>query len=428
MTKLRRGDLLPRVLCDPPGPRSRRLAERLARYEAPGINTLGPDGTTLVWREARGSNVTDVDGNRYLDLTAGFGVAAIGHRHPSVTAAVRRQSGLLLHGLGDVHSHADRAKLAQQLLAVVPVDEGQVFFAVSGSDAIEVALKTAILATGNRRILAFDPAYHGLSLGALQITSRAAFREPFAAGFSTAVDRLPYAAPARDIDDWLGRHRDTACVVVEPIAGREGILVPPDGWLAELADLCRRRSVLLIVDEIFTGFGRVGRWFAVQREDVRPDILCCGKALSGGLPIAAAIGRRDLMAVWDRPGEALHTGTFVANPLSCAAALAALRVLRSDRLPQRAARLGRELEPRLRIWPERFASVTAVRGRGLLWGVELRDSATAHRVTRRLLRSGVLALSGGPDGRVLQLLPPLVITERQLFEALKLVETSLEES
>ena len=217
MARLQRGDLLPRILQPPPGPRSRQLSRRSARYESPGINALGPEGTTVVWQEARGANVMDVDGNRYLDLTAGFGVAAVGHRHPAVAAAVRRQTGLLLHGLGDVHSHANRAELAKQIQLQTPVDDGQVFFGVSGSDAIEIALKTAFLATGKNRVLAFDSAYHGLSLGALQLTSRAAFRQPFANTLGDFVDRLPFATAPEKIDSWLRRHPTTACVVVEPV-------------------------------------------------------------------------------------------------------------------------------------------------------------------------------------------------------------------
>ena len=427
MAQLRRGDLLPRILCPPPGPRSRRLARRSARHEAPGINAVGPDGNTLVWREALGTNVLDVDDNRYLDLTAGFGVAAVGHRHPAVVAAIRKQSGLLVHGLGDVHSHPDRSELARQLLQHVPVEDAQVFFGVSGSDAVEVALKTALLATRRRRVLAFEPAYHGLSLGALQLTSRQAFREPFADRFADTVDRLPFGCAAGEIDRWLRHHPQTACVVVEPIAGREGILLPPSGWLGELSRLCRQNGVLLIADEIFTGFGRTGRWFAVDHENVKPDLLCCGKALGGGLPIAAVVGRRELLAVWEQDGEALHTGTFVAHPMSCAAALATLTVMRSERLAQRAARLGRQMGARLRLWPERHASVVAIRGRGLMWGLELRDSETAHRLTQTLLQRGVLALAGGPEGRVLQWLPPLVISESQLFRALEILERSLED-
>lgn len=427
MARLRRGDLPPRIACEPPGPESRRLARQLARYEAPGINTLGPDGTTLVWEEARGSNVLDVDGNRFIDLTAGFGVAAVGHRHPAVVAAIRKQSGLLLQGLADVHAHRLRPLLAQKLARLAPVSDPQVFFAVSGSDAIEIALKTALLATGRSGVLAFDPAYHGLSLGALQVTSRDTFRRPFAAHFHSHEQRLPFGCSAETLDRWFERNPGTACVIVEPVVGREGVLVPPRGWLAHLRHLCDEHGVLLIADEVLTGFGRTGSWFACQAENVEPDLLCCGKALGGGLPIAAVVGSRRSLASWKSEGEALHTGTFVAHPVACAAALATLGVLKSDRLAQRAARLGRKVSRAIEDWPDRFSSVVEVRGRGLFWGVELQDSSVAHRLTRALAQRGLLALAGGPEGCVLQLIPPLVIAESQLTLALEIVASALDE-
>ena len=166
MTRLARGDLLPKILTPPPGPRAQQLSRSLARWEAPGVNTLLAGAPNVLWQEAKGANVLDVDGNRFLDLTSGFGVAAVGHRHPRVVAAVRRQSGRLLHGLGDVQAHPLRVRLADRLRRRAPVDDAQVYFAISGADAVEVAIKTALLATGRPGIIAFDPAYHGVTLGA----------------------------------------------------------------------------------------------------------------------------------------------------------------------------------------------------------------------------------------------------------------------
>ena len=426
MGRLRRGDLPPRIVCPPPGPRSRRLARKAAHCEAPGINAVGPDGATLVWQEALGSNVLDVDGNRYVDLTSGFGVAAVGHRNKAVVEAVRAQAGTLLHGLADVHSHPLRSKLARELLRLAPVDDALVFFAVSGSDAVEIALKTALLATGRKRVLAFEPAYHGLSLGALQLTSRPEFRQPFSRLLPAEVDRLAFGCPLGEVESWLRRRPRGACVVVEPVVGREGILLPPPGWLGDLGRLCRKHGVLFVADEVFTGFGRTGRWFAVDHDGVRPDLLCCGKGMSGGMPMAAVVGQRDLLAAWQRDGEALHTGTFVAHPVACAAALATLGVMRTERLPRRATRLGRQIGIRLGPWSERYAAVVDTRGVGLMWGVELVTGAMAQRLVRDLLEQGVLALSGGPEGSVLQLLPPLVISEPQLFGTLKIIESCLE--
>lgn len=425
MKRLARGDLLPKILTPPPGPRARRLSRSLARAEAPGVNTLHDAAPTILWQEAKGANVLDVDGNRFLDLTSGFGVAAVGHRHPRVVAAVRRQAGELLHGLGDVQAHPLRVRLAERLRRRVPVDDAQVYFAVSGADAVEIALKTVLLATGRPGILAFEPAYHGLTLGALHATSRPEFRRPFSRHLHSHLHRLPYGCRLGTIAQALGGGDEIGAVILEPVVGREGVILPPPGWLRGVAALCHERGVLLVADEILTGFGRTGHWFAVDADGVRPDLICCGKALGGGLPIAATVGRRGVLAAWERSGEALHTATFMAHPTACAAALAVLDILSGDKLPRRAARLGSRLERRLRDWPGTFSAVAAVRGRGLMWGVELASRADAAGICRAALGRGLLILAGGADGRVLQLLPPLTISERQLGHAVELIEELL---
>lgn len=400
------------------------MSRRLAAFEAPGINTLGPlDAPTIVWEEALGANVSDVDGNVYVDLTGGFGVAAVGHRHPRVAAAISDQAGRLVHGLGDVAAHPTRIALAERLAALAPLDEPRVHFAVSGADALEIALKTAVAATGRLRLLAFEPSYHGMTLGALALSSRAEFRAPVAKLLPPQVARLPYGcAPAR-IEAELA-HGDVAAIVVEPIVGREGVLIPPAGWLRALAESGRRHGTLLVADEILTGFGRTGTLFAVEREGVRPDLLCCGKALGGGLPIAATIGRRALMEVWRSDGEALHTGTFVAHPLAMAAALATLDVLSHERLVERATLLERRIEKRLEPLVDTGAFV-ALRGAGALWGIELADAPSALAVVLDCRARGVLLLSGGPDRRVVELTPPLVITDSQLDAALEILAGAL---
>jgi len=421
------GDLLPQIAVPPPGPRSRELSAALRQIEAPGINTLPagePLQPSIVWEEARGANVRDVDGNVYVDLTSGFGVAAVGHRHPRVVEAVREQAGRLLHGLGDVHAHPLRIELARRLAGLAPVDDPQVFFAVSGAEAVEIALKTALGATGRAGVVAFEPSYHGLTLGALAVTSRNEFRAPFAAHLHGHVRRLAFGADLKEIGGVIAQG-GVGAVIVEPIVGREGVLIPPAGWLAGLFEICRREGALLIADEIFTGFGRTGRLFAVEHEGVRPDILCCGKAMGGGLPIAAVIARRDLFRCWQTSGEALHTATFVANPLACAAALATIEVLREEDLPTRAARMGEDLGGRLSTWPERFATVAEVRGRGLLWGIELRSREQAKTWMLRAWSQGVLLLAGGPEGQVAQLVAPLTIREEQLAAAVEILESVL---
>jgi 4-aminobutyrate aminotransferase-like enzyme len=301
---------------------------------------------------------------------------------------------------------------------LAPVDEPQVFFSISGSEAVEIALKTAVAATGRPGIVAFEPSYHGLTMGSLAVTSRPGFREPFAAHLHGHVRRFPYGSRVE--------LKNVAAVLVEPIVGREGVILPPPGWLPELARLCREHGALLIADEIFTGFGRTGRMFAVEHEGVRPDLLCCGKALGGGMPIAAVLGRRSLFRCWETEGEARHTATFVANPVACAAALATLGVIEEKDLPSRAARMGEWVANRLATWPERHSGVAAIRGRGLLWGVELRSAGIAKRWTAAALTRGIILLAGGPEGRVAQIVPPLNIPEELLEAALRILEETLE--
>jgi 4-aminobutyrate aminotransferase-like enzyme len=426
------GDQLPHIVHPPPGPRSRALALDLARLEAPGVNTIDETPAAeppILWEAALGANVHDVDGNRYVDLTSGFGVAAVGHRHPRVVAAVRRQAGLLLHGLGDVHAHPLRVELAARLVSLAPVDDPQVFFAASGAEAVEIALETALAATGRPGIVAFDPSYHGLTLGALAVTSRPEFRAPFTPYLHPHVRRLPFGCPPSTLAAVLAARSGSGqpgAVLVEPIVGREGVLPPPPGWLAAVAGLCRQAGALLVADEIFTGFGRTGCLFAVEAEGVRPDVLCCGKALGGGLPIAAVLARRPLFRVWSTRGEALRTSTFLANPVACAAALAVLDVLEQERLPERAARLGQRLAARLTGWPDRFPAVAAVRGRGLLWGIELSSRHAAAAWVAAARRRGVLILAGGPEGKVTQIVPSLTIAEPQLAGALDVLEVALD--
>ena len=268
----------------------------------------------------------------------------------------------------------------------------------------------------------------------MAVTSREDFRRPFAPWLNPHVRRLPYGADPGQVDAALAGSADRRPPAQRRAAGAlhrradrrpRGCTPAAPAWLGSVAAACRRYRVPLIADEIFTGFGRTGRLFAVEHENVRPDLLVCGKALGGGLPIAAVLGRRSLLAAWTTPGEALHTATFVANPPACAAALAVLDELTTHRLPARAARLGTTLGARLATWPDRFPAVVSTRGRGLLWGIELTTTTTAHHLVAEARRRGVLVLAGGPEGRVAQIVPPLTITERQLDTALTILESAL---
>ena len=310
-----------------PGPRSHALGQRLMECEAPGVTFIADD-FPVFWERAHGALVVDVDGNRYLDLTSAFGVAAGGHTDPPVSAAIAEQAARLIHGMGDVHPTEVRLRLLEALARLAPGDLCKSYLSTSGADAVEFALKTAHLATGKPRVIAYEGAYHGLSLGALEVVGIEKFRAPFAPLVAQRATLLPYPGAADDCSSALdaltaalAQDPQAGAVILEPIQGRGGVIVPPDGFLRGVRAVCDRHGVLLILDEIYTGFGRTGTMFACQAEAVVPDLLCVGKALGGGVPLAATIGSARVMDAWPSTGgEALHTSTFMGTPLACAAA------------------------------------------------------------------------------------------------------------
>jgi len=408
-----------------PGPRSRALAERLTTAESPNVTCLAPH-PPIFWERAAGANVWDVDGNRFVDVSAAFAVANTGHGHPRVVAAVQDQAERLLHGMGDVHPPAIKVALLEELVRRFPGGAAaRAVLSSSGSDAVECAIKTSLLATGKAGIVAFEGGYHGLGLGALDATARPMFREPFAARLPGATSFARYGDP-EDVRRAAAACREpVGAVLVEPIQGRGGERIPPDGFLAALRRICDDEGWLLIADEIFTGFGRTGRWFACEHDGVVPDLLCVGKGMSGGLPISACIGRADVMNAWPRStGEAIHTQTFLGHPLGCAAALAAIGVIESEKLVDRAAATGAAALDRLSRALDGRNGVAAVRGRGLILAVEYTSGAVAEAVCRGALERGVIALLAGDDGRVLSLTPSLAIEEDLLALAIDVIVES----
>ncbi len=335
-----------------------------------------------------------------------------------------------MHGMGDVHPSDVKIALLERLAALAPLENAKTFLCSSGAEAVEFALKTALLLTGAPNALAFGGAYHGLSYGTLEINGNPKFRKPFLSQLrqKTTFARFPDARESallertlEAIRRTLRRDKTIGALVVEPIQGRAGTIVPPDGFLRGLREITHDTDVLFILDEIYTGFGRTGRMFACEHDGARPDILCVGKALSGGFPISAAIGSGGVMDAWaPSQGEALHTSTFLGNPMGCAAALANLDEIESKRLPERAAELEGVVRARLREL-ERCEDVADLRGRGLMWGIELRDGARAGAIVQRALQAGVILLQSGLRGEVLSLAPPLTIERAQLERALDLV-------
>ena len=429
------GTDLPTIVIEPPGPGSRRLAAQLHDVESRNVTYVGPDAPIFLERGA-GANLQDVDGNVYVDLSAAFAVASVGHSNPRVVAAVAEQAARLLHGMGDVYPTKEKLELARELCALAPgPGSKRVLFGVTGADAIEAAVKTAMMATARPGVICFEGAYHGLSYGALELTDRDHFRAPFARQLGRFSWRLPFPDDANwresidSIEHMLGASgsHDIGAIIVEPIQGRGGDRLAPLEWLRALRTLCGPDGPVLIFDEVYNGFGRTGRWFACEHADIAPDLLCVGKGMSAGFPISACIGRADIMDHWPlSSGEAIHTSTFLGSPLGCAAALACIGELRDRKLVERAAGLGASIESALnelqRIAPE---SIREVRGRGMMWGIQCADTATATRAMTSALRSGVIVLTSGARGDVISIAPPLVITEEQLRYAIETLGTIL---
>ena len=379
------------------------LCDREARCFLPAVRRQ-----PLALVSGRGARVRDIEGNEFVDLTAGWGVTAIGHSHPALVEAIAAQAGRLMQTTNAFYS-APQLELAEALLARAPRVMTRCFFLSSGAEANEGAIKLAHRATGRSRFLSASGAFHGRTLGALGLMDAGAYRTPFA-----ALLPEPRTVPFGDLEALRRRlDRETAAVILEPIQGEAGVQVPPPGYLRGVRALCDEAGALLVLDEVQTGIGRTGRWFACEHEGVAPDIATLGKGLGGGFPIAAFLCS-EAVAKTVTPGE--HGGTYAGNLLACAAAAAVLRVVAEEGLVDRAEALGAALLDRLAAFAAQHPEqVAEVRGRGLLVGLELRDAAHAAAVVRRLLAQGVLI--NRTAGSVLRFFPPLNIGEGELFSA-----------
>ncbi|MDQ3033676.1 MAG: aminotransferase class III-fold pyridoxal phosphate-dependent enzyme, partial [Myxococcota bacterium] len=412
-----------------PAARSAALVELLARTESPALTARrarraeasGASWDPIVWSEARGANVVDADGNVFVDLASGFGVAAIGHGHPRVVAAIEAQAKRLVHGFGDVHPSTAKVALLERLASIAPFPDARVILGAHGADAIEAALKTAMLDTARPGVLALEGGYHGLSHGPLAISGyRADFRAPFAAQLNPHVVFAPWPAPDAPVADaiaaveraWDASPAPIGALFVEAIQGRGGVRIPPAGFLRALGELARARGARVIADEILVGLGRCGARFVAVEEGLAPDLVCIGKSLGGGMPISACLGSSELMACWgDSAGEAIHTATFFGHPLACAAALAALDVIEDEDLATRATQSGARWLEALSAIAARHECVREVRGRGMLIGVELDAGARTLRAVPALLARGWITLPAGARAEVLQILPPISIAD-----------------
>lgn len=462
------GQTLPRIVSAIPGPRSRALMARLRAVEC--LNTTYSDGDfPTFWAAARGANVLDADGNCYIDLTAGFAVATLGHGDPALVQAGSAQAARLLHGLGDVHPAAVKVELLERLAALMPqpaVARGErktridwkTILSSSGSEAVVTALKTACVATGKPGVLAFTGGYHGLTHGALLATARPLFRQPVRKQLAEVTRFAPW--PCRFDFARAGRRERTpaavcqavlraveaalrqktgapiGAIIVEPVQGRGGDRVPPPGFLAGLRRLANRHQAVLIFDEIYCGMGRTGRLFASEREGVIADLYCLGKALGGGFPISACVGRAEIIDAWGpSQGEALHTSTFLGHPVGCAMALESLRRLSAPAFLREVRVRGERFWSALRKRLKKTPGVAEVRGEGWIGAVELvqdlktfqPDSARAVRAMVACLKRGVVVLPCHDAGHCLSITPPACLTDAQARHAIEVLGVVLEE-
>lgn len=405
----------------------------------------------LVVDHAQGSEVWDVDGKRFIDFMAGVAVLNVGHRHPDVVEAVREQVDRFWHICLSDFFYPQAIELAEKLQAIAPMeDHTKVYFGNSGTEAVEAAIKLAMYRTGRTRFIGFLGAFHGRTLGSLSFTaSKTVQRANYLPG--VAVHHLPYpnayrptlvGKPDQDygetVVDYLEEQlfrtmlspTDVAGILVEPIQGEGGYVVPAPGFFKRLREVCDRHGILLIVDEIQSGAGRSGRWWAVEHEEVEPDIVCFAKGVGSGMPIGGIIARNDLMT-WEHGS---HGSTFGGNPVAAASALATLEVIEREGLMQRATETGEYIMDALAEMEARHPSIGEIRGRGLMLGVEfVQDRETKERavqlrnhIVQRSFENGLLLIPCGTNS--IRMTPALNVPHALVEEGLHIFETALTEA
>ncbi|HET9109453.1 MAG TPA: 4-aminobutyrate--2-oxoglutarate transaminase [Ktedonobacterales bacterium] len=418
------------------------LNDERQRYVPRGVFTYHP---TVLPASGSGATITDVEGNTYLDFAGGIGTMNIGHSHPAVIAAAQAQLERYTHTCAHVLTPPLYIELAKRLTEITPGDfDKKALLVNSGAEAVENSIKIARAATGRTAVIAFENSFHGRTNLALALTGKA---RPYRANFgpfAPDIHLVPYADCYHSDGDDCGGWRATlerffstrvaaeqvAAMIVEPVQGEGGFIVPPDDFLPTLREICTRHGIVLIIDEVQTGFGRTGRMFAVEHSGVMPDLLLTAKSLAAGLPLAAVVGRAELM---DAPLPGGLGGTYGGNPVACAAALAVIDVFEREHLVERAQRLGAMALERMRGWQERFELIGDVRGLGAMVAMELvRDrkrrtpaAAEAAALLAEARSRGLILIKAGLYDNVIRLLMPLVTTDDEMARGLDIIEESL---
>jgi 4-aminobutyrate aminotransferase / (S)-3-amino-2-methylpropionate transaminase / 5-aminovalerate transaminase len=434
-----------KLVTEVPGPKSTEWFARRASAVPAGVANLHP----IVTARASGAIIEDVDGNRLIDFATGISVLNIGHAAPEVVEAVQRQAELDTHTCFHVTANEPYIELAERLNALAPIDgAAKTMFANAGAEAVENAVKIARKATGRSAVVAFDHAFHGRTLLGMSLTAKVMPYKQGMGPFAPEVYRLPFAyayrwpsGPGRCAEEALEYALDEmhkhigedniAAVIMEPIQGEGGFIVPAPGFVKGIADYCAANGIVFIADEIQSGMGRAGTWFTIVDEGVHPDMVLSAKSLGGGLPISAITGRAELM-------DSVHVGglggTYGGNPIAAAAALAVLDKIEREHLLDRSVQTGETIMARFRSMQERFPEIGDVRGRGSMCAIELvadpatkepLDAARMGKITSAALAQGVLVITAGTYGNVVRLLPPINIDEALLADGLDVLEDAV---
>lgn len=421
------------------------LVGSIANLLAP---SMAKDHPNLPVVKAEGCYYYGVDGKQYLDFTSGIAVENVGHRHPKVVQAIKDSADTLIHGPSGVIIYESILKLAYELQQIMPPKLDNFFFANSGTEAIEGAIKLAKYATKRPYVVSFTGCFHGRSMGALSVsTSKSKYRKFLQPSWLTY--QLPYAHPddlpegaipeiffpeklERDVEKLFNHQvtpEEVACIILEPVLGEGGYIIPPKEWLAKIKEICDRHGILLIFDEVQTGFGRTGNWFAAQTFGVTPDIMAIAKGIAAGLPLSATVASKELMSQWPL---GTHGTTFGGNPIACSAALASLEVLREERLLENATNMGAYALEQLGELKKKHHLIKEVRGVGLMIGIELQVPETGKPngkavmdVLDGCLARGVLFYLCGNSGEVIRMIPPLTITKDQIDTGINVLDQAL---
>jgi 4-aminobutyrate aminotransferase len=423
------------------------LVEEMPDLLAP---SMAKDHPNLPVTKAEGCYYYGLDGKKYLDFTSGIATANTGHRHPKVVQAIKDAADQLMHGPSGVIMYESILKLAKELKLVLPQNLDCFFFANSGTEAIEGAIKLAKHVTRRPYVVSFIGCFHGRSLGALSVTTSKSKYRKF-----LQPNGLAYQVPYADVKDCpagadpdvyctrklekdfetLFNHQVTpeevACMIVEPVLGEGGYIVPPKGWLKKIREICTKHGILLIFDEVQTGFGRTGEWFAAQAFDVTPDIMAIAKGIASGLPLSATVASKKLMKQWPLGS---HGTTFGGNPIACAAALATIEVLKEENLIENSKSMGLYALEKLRLLQSTSPVIGNVRAIGLMIGIEIIDPYTGKpdgdaliKILDRCLEKGVLFYLCGNHGEVIRMIPPLTISKEEIDQGLQVLEEAIYE-